>query len=171
MRVVAYLRVASILQVDAWGLDRQEAAIRATAKRDGHRIVDWKRDEGRSGTLGIAERDGLTEAVAMIGAKADGLIVADLDRLARDLMVQEAVLGAIWKAGGHVITPRGIESKDDPDGTDGTVALSDRASRAGPCARPDATQQVLRCPVYYGFPRCWQDLPPDFRAWQGRRSP
>ena len=116
MRLIAYLRVSSAGQIDAWGLDRQEAAIKTWAKINGHRIVRWCRDEGVSGTIEALERPGMSEAIEAIGAGVDGLVVADLDRFARQLMVQEAALGVIWKAGGHVFTVTGGEvQRDDPD--------------------------------------------------------
>jgi DNA invertase Pin-like site-specific DNA recombinase len=116
MRLIAYLRVSSAGQVDAWGLDRQEAAIKTWAKANGHRVVAWHRDEGVSGTVEALERPGMSEAIESIGREAQGLVVADLDRFARQLMVQEAALGVIWKAGGRVFTVTGGEvQQDDPD--------------------------------------------------------
>jgi DNA invertase Pin-like site-specific DNA recombinase len=51
------------------------------------------RDEGVSGTKDAADRPGLTAALAMIEDRgAGGHLVARLDRLARTLVVQEAVL-------------------------------------------------------------------------------
>lgn len=116
MRLVAYLRVSSVGQIDAWGLDRQERAIRSWAKTHGHRIVAWRRDEGVSGTLGHIDRPGFTSAVQCLGHGADGLIVADLDRLARELTVQEAALGVVWARKAPVFTATGGEvQQDDPN--------------------------------------------------------
>jgi DNA invertase Pin-like site-specific DNA recombinase len=116
MRLVAYLRVSSVGQIDAWGLDRQERAIKAWASTHGHRVAAWHRDEGVSGTLGHLSRPGFTAAVAELGHRADGLIVADLDRLARELTVQEAALGVIWSRHAPVFTATGGEvQQDDPD--------------------------------------------------------
>ncbi len=116
MRLVAYLRVSSVSQIDAWGLDRQEAAIKKWARSNGHKIVHWSRDEGVSGTLDAIDRPGMSEAISLIGHGADGLLVADLDRFARELMVQEATLGVIWKLGGKVFTATSGEVlQDDPE--------------------------------------------------------
>ena len=49
-------RVSSATQIEAWGLDRQESAVRKWAKANGHRITEWRRDEGRSGTIEAVER-------------------------------------------------------------------------------------------------------------------
>jgi DNA invertase Pin-like site-specific DNA recombinase len=116
MRVVAYLRVSSAGQVDAWGLDRQEDAIKTYAKNNGHKIIDWCRDEGLSGTLEAVERPGLLAAIDMVPNRADGIIIADLDRFARKLTVQETALAVVWRAGGRVLTATSGEiHKEDPE--------------------------------------------------------
>jgi DNA invertase Pin-like site-specific DNA recombinase len=119
MKLVAYLRVSSAVQLEAWGMDRQEAAVRAWAKTNGHRIAEWRRDEGVSGTLESVDRPGLSEAIELVGTSAvDGLLVADLDRFARKLTVQETTLALVWRAGGRVFTATGgevlCEDPDDP---------------------------------------------------------
>jgi DNA invertase Pin-like site-specific DNA recombinase len=58
MRLVAYLRVSSESQLDGFGLDNQERAVRAWAKLNGHKVVEWCRDEGVSGTLEAWDRPG-----------------------------------------------------------------------------------------------------------------
>lgn len=117
MRLLAYLRVSSAGQIDAWGLDRQEEAIKRYARANGHRIVDWYRDEGVSGTIEAVDRPQLSAAIRALGSKAEGILVADLDRFARSLTVQEAALAVIWRAGGKVFnaTSGGEVHADDPD--------------------------------------------------------
>lgn len=49
---------------------------------------------------------------------ADGLVVFRLDRLARDLVLQEQILGDIWRMGAHGFSTSPSEAdflKDDPD--------------------------------------------------------
>jgi len=116
MRVVGYLRVSSATQIDAWGLDRQESAIRAYARTHDHRIVAWERDEGVSGTIEGVDRPGLSAAIKRIGHGVEAILIADLDRFARKLTVQEAALAVVWKAGGRVLTATSGEVReDDPD--------------------------------------------------------
>lgn len=116
MRLIGYLRVSSAGQVDAWGLDGQEAAIRSWSRTHGHRIVGWHRDEGVSGTVEAVDRPGLAAAIDELGTAADGIVVADLDRLARKLTVQETALAVTWRAGGRVFTATGGEVlQEDPD--------------------------------------------------------
>lgn len=118
MKLVGYLRVSTIEQAEhGFGLDAQRAAIKAAAKAGGHRVMKWVADEGLSGALDADARPGLTEALDLINAgTADGLIVRDLDRLARSVTVQEAVLAAVWTGtDAEVFTSTGPVPRDDPD--------------------------------------------------------
>jgi DNA invertase Pin-like site-specific DNA recombinase len=118
VKAVAYLRVSTDKQAEeGLGLEVQEAALRRWAKAHGHRIVALARDEGVSGMKDAASRPGLAEALSLIeDGKADALVVARLDRLARSLTVQEAVLAHVWKHGGRVFSvDSGEVLQDDPD--------------------------------------------------------
>lgn len=117
MNAVMYLRLSSASQLDGFGLDVQEKACRAYAKAHGIRIVATFRDEGVSGTLGAAQRDGLMSALARLqDGDADALLAARLDRLARTLTVQEAVLAQVWKHNRAVHSADvGEVMQDDPD--------------------------------------------------------
>lgn len=97
MRFVALLRVSTATQArDGYGLESQEADIRAWAKLHGHRIAYVIREPGVSGTTPLIERTGLAEALQLLSAnKADGLVVARLDRLARDLILQEQLIAEV----------------------------------------------------------------------------
>lgn len=117
MRLVAYLRVSSESQLDGYGLDVQEKAIRAWARREGHRLVGVEIDAGVSGALDAADRPGLTGVIDLLGnGGADGLVVARLDRLARALTIQEAALALVWRLSKPVFTAdAGEVLRDDPD--------------------------------------------------------
>ncbi len=120
MRVVAYLRVSTNRQAErGLGLDVQERAIRAWAKAGGHSLVAVCRDAGVSGSNGLASRVGLADALDMLRAdKADALAVYRLDRLARDLIVQEQVLAEVRRLGGLVESTSAAEAgylRDDPE--------------------------------------------------------
>lgn len=115
---MGYVRVSSPTQVEeGQGLVIQEKAIRRWVREHGHRLVGLHRDEGVSGTVEIDGREGLTEALAAIRYNgAEGMVVTTLDRLARGLTVQEAVLAQVWSAGGKVFTvDEGEVPRDDPD--------------------------------------------------------
>src|SRR5215217_5088668 len=99
MRVVGYVRVSSRnKRHQEESAPEQERAIRAWCKAEGHRLVRLYRDVGVSGTNGLADRVGLPDAEAAIQAgQADGLVVRELDRLHRDMLVQEQVLADLWR--------------------------------------------------------------------------
>lgn len=119
LRLVGYLCVSTEGQVtDGLGLDVQQDAIRAWVRHGGHRLIATCSDEGRSGKKDLTERIGLAEALEHLSAKrAEGIVVYRLDRLARDLVLQEQLLREIWHSGGEVFSTAGGEGniRNDPD--------------------------------------------------------
>jgi DNA invertase Pin-like site-specific DNA recombinase len=120
VKVVAYLRVSTDRQAEeGLGLEIQEHAIQTWARANGHRIVLCTRDEGISGSNGLDTRDGLADALdALKDAQAGGLVVYRLDRLARDLVLQEQLLADIRRMGANVFSTSRAEASylsDDPD--------------------------------------------------------
>lgn len=119
-RLAAYLRVSTDRQAEeGLGLEVQEGAIRAWAKSNNHRVVLWTRDEGVSGSNGLDTRHGLGDALeALRDGTVDGIVVYRLDRLARDLIIQETLLAEVRRLGGGVLSTSGAEDAylvDDPD--------------------------------------------------------
>jgi DNA invertase Pin-like site-specific DNA recombinase len=119
VKVVVYLRVSTDRQADGGlGLEVQEAACREWARAAGHRIVAMTRYEGISGSNGIDTRVGLADALELLRAgKAQGLVVYRLDRLARDLVLQEQLLAEVRRMGADVFTTSSAEADylvDDP---------------------------------------------------------
>jgi DNA invertase Pin-like site-specific DNA recombinase len=117
MRLVAYLRVSSNGQLDGYGFDVQRRDIRAWAKANGHKIVAEYTD-AVTGKADAVDRPGLLEVLQMVRRppEADGIVVGKLDRLARQLTTQEAILGLVWREGGRVFTAESGEVlQDDPD--------------------------------------------------------
>jgi DNA invertase Pin-like site-specific DNA recombinase len=117
MRVIAYIRVSTAGQLDGYGLAAQEKAVRAYAKSKGLRITRVLREEGVSGATPAEQRPALMEALRGIREhEAEGLLVPNLDRLARELHIQEAALALVWRMRGRVFTAEGGEVlEDDPD--------------------------------------------------------
>lgn len=101
MRYVAYLRVSTEGQADdGYGLEIQEAGCRDWLREGRHRLVEVCSDAGRSGGLDVGDRPGLARALALVGAdKADGVLVHRLDRLARDMILQEQLLAELHRRG------------------------------------------------------------------------
>ncbi len=119
MRLTEYRRVSTRGQArDGYGLKAQARDNRAWAAANGHRIAFVREDDGLSGTLPPAERPGLRAALDTLNGPggSQGLLVARLDRLAREVTVQEAILAAVWATGHAVFTADGGEVlRDDPD--------------------------------------------------------
>jgi DNA invertase Pin-like site-specific DNA recombinase len=120
VQLIGYRRVSTVGQVDRYGLPAQETDLKAYARahRETVKLLRTETEEGRSGTLPPNERPALLAALkAVESGEAGGLLIpGDLDRLARELVVQEAVLSRVWAAGGVVhTTTRGEVPADDPD--------------------------------------------------------
>ncbi|MFD5577284.1 recombinase family protein [Streptomyces pseudogriseolus] len=122
LRLILVRRVSTAGQaVDGYGLPAQEADCRKWAKgqttprvRIVHMVTDGDSKGGKSGTTLLDERPGLMEAVEWIAeGKADGILAPNLDRLARELTVQEAVLSYVWALGGRVFTADHGEHLED----------------------------------------------------------
>lgn len=121
--VVAYLRVSTDRQAEGFGLDVQDAAVRMWAKKNRARIAHIVIDRGVSGT--VMDRPGLAEALGHIEAgRARALVVPRLDRLARDLMLQEWIRAELLRAGAQLRSADPVEDVyliDDPDNPTGTL--------------------------------------------------
>ena len=139
--LIGYRRVSTAGQVDRYGLPAQETDLRAYVRGSQYRLVRIETDDAKSGSLPAEERPGLLAALKAIKAgEAAGLLVpGDLDRLARELTVQEAIITQVWKLGGIVhTTTRGeilADDEDDPMRTAirqfmGVIAQLDRAMTA-----------------------------------------
>jgi DNA invertase Pin-like site-specific DNA recombinase len=105
IKAFAYLRVSGKGQVDGDGFPRQKAAIKAYADAHGIRIKTWFQEEGVSGTKDLDNRPALQEL--MIALHSNGVrtvLIEKLDRLARDLMVQETIIGDLRKNGFEIIS-------------------------------------------------------------------
>lgn len=122
LRLVLVRRVSTAVQaVDGYGLPAQEADCRAWVKKQtayrvriAHMVTDGDGKGGTSGKSTLDERPGLMDAVAWIAdGRADGILAPNLDRLARELTVQEAVLSYVWAMAGRVFTADHGEHLED----------------------------------------------------------
>lgn len=104
-KAVSYLRVSGKAQVDGDGFPRQRSAISAYAKAHGFELVGEYVDEGVSGTLELEHRAGLSDLLARIRSNGVRTVLVErADRLARDLIVSELILGQLRDLGVTVIT-------------------------------------------------------------------
>jgi DNA invertase Pin-like site-specific DNA recombinase len=119
VKLVAYVRVSTEKQLrTGYGRADQERQVRAWCKSHGHKLARIIFDDAKSGTLDAGERPGLLDVLRTIkDREAEGVVMRDLDRIARTLTVQEAVLAQVWHLGGHVfvVTDSDEIPQDDPD--------------------------------------------------------
>lgn len=97
--VFAYLRVSGKSQVTGDGFRRQFIAIRKFCQANGLRIVRVFKERGVCGETELEDRPALSElfnALEENGIKT--VVIEKLDRLARDLMVQETIIADMQKS-------------------------------------------------------------------------
>lgn len=100
----AYLRVSSLGQVQGDGYDRQLLSCEQYASAHDLVIVEVFR-ESMTGTSDLEDRPALAmllAALEMNGVKT--VLVEKMDRVARDLLVQETIIGDMLKRGFNVIS-------------------------------------------------------------------
>jgi DNA invertase Pin-like site-specific DNA recombinase len=103
--VFAYLRVSGKSQVHGDGFRRQFIAIRKYCAAHNLRIVRIFKERGISGGTELEDRPKLAElfnALEENGTKT--ILIERLDRLARDLMVQETMIADFQKSGYALIS-------------------------------------------------------------------
>jgi DNA invertase Pin-like site-specific DNA recombinase len=98
-------RVSGKGQLEGDGFTRQGQAIEQYAKLNGITIVETFQEEGVSGTKELDDRPALQDLLAALKeGNVKVVILEKLDRLARDLMVQETILSDLMKQGFDVIS-------------------------------------------------------------------
>jgi DNA invertase Pin-like site-specific DNA recombinase len=111
VKVVGYVRVSTERQAEmGLGQEIQDRAIRSWARQHRHQVVLMLCDAGVSGARELDDRPALLDAIeAVRSAAADGLVVFRLDRLARDLVVQEQLLRELWSLDATVFSTSSAE--------------------------------------------------------------
>lgn len=111
-----YLRVSGKGQLDGDGFARQEQAIHAYAKAHGIKLERIFREQGVSGTVEV--RPALAEMMVSLEQNGHGIklvLIEKLDRLARDIMVQEAIIHDFRKGGFSLVSALEGEDMADDD--------------------------------------------------------
>ena len=96
MKAYAYLRVSGKGQLEQGGFDRQRDAINSHADKNGLEIANWFEEQGVSGTADWEDRPAWVEMIGNLNG-VQTIIIEGLDRLARDLGVQEFILRDLRK--------------------------------------------------------------------------
>jgi DNA invertase Pin-like site-specific DNA recombinase len=100
-----YLRVSGKSQVKGDGWLRQFIACREIAKAKNLQIVRIFREKGVSGTTELEDRPALSALFAALEENGIKIAVIEkVDRLARDLMIQETIIGDMLKNGYTLIS-------------------------------------------------------------------
>ena len=117
VKIAAYLRVSTELQTgpDKYGIDAQRSDVEAFARAQGAEVVRWYVDEAESGTK--LDRPALLDLLADAEGDAfEGVAVAKLDRLSRDLFGQLYIEDQLRKSSVVVLSASEPDFKDDPQG-------------------------------------------------------
>jgi site-specific DNA recombinase len=114
LRLIGYARVSTDNQANEGTIEIQLHALREYAALNGHELVDTFTDEGVSG--GLEHRPGLSLLFEYLDEHddVDGVLIFKLDRLARDLMIQENLIRDFEKKGKRIISTKepDLDSKD-----------------------------------------------------------
>ncbi|MGB9458845.1 MAG: recombinase family protein [Bryobacteraceae bacterium] len=138
-KAFGYVRVSGDSQIDGDGFPRQLAAIKAYAKLHDIRIVKVFREEGVTGTKETMDRPAWVAMMTALHSNGVRTIIIErLDRLARELMVQEATIAELQKQGFALI------SVQEPDLMSSDPARIAFRQMMGVFAQYDKSQIVLK---------------------------
>ena len=116
MRLIGYTRSSDTREQEE-SHTSQETTIRAWARAHGHRIVGViSEPAGTRGTT--AKRAGWADVLnALDDGQGDGIVVRELERLSRDVLVQEQLMRDVWGQGKEVLStaPSEADLRDDPE--------------------------------------------------------
>lgn len=94
MKIVGYCRVSTSNQKEEGTIEIQEKSLKRYADKNGHELVKIFKDQAVSGSSELKNRSGLAELFNFIENEKDveGVLIYKLDRLARDLYIQEHLI-------------------------------------------------------------------------------
>lgn len=113
-KFIAYCRTSTDNQREEKTIDLQVESLRAFAQKANIEIADWFKDDGISG--GLENRPELIKMMKRLESDSEikGILIYKLDRLARDLYIQEGLIKEIAKLNKQVISTLepDLDSKD-----------------------------------------------------------
>jgi len=118
MKAIGYTRISGKGQLDGSGLERQREAILRYARANRLDVVEWFEDVV-TGTSDLADRKGLAALLDRVQSNGVKLVLVErADRLARELLVSEVILGQFRDLGVKVVAADGggelTVGEDDP---------------------------------------------------------
>ena len=150
-KAVVYCRVSTEDQADSGlGLAAQKAVCERFCRDEGVEIVAFYQDAGASGSLPVEERKGLMDAIATLGY-GDVLVVAKLDRLARDMILSHMIERDLSERGCRLLSATHEANMDDTPsgrlmrGILGLLAEYERAQIAWRTAQALAQLKAAGC--------------------------
>ena len=112
--IIGYIRVST--EDQKLGPEAQAEALKSWCSRHNAELVAVFSDLGVSGGAPLEKRTELLKAVdALKESKADGLLVAKRDRIARDVMIAAMIERLVERAGAKVISADGTGNGDTPE--------------------------------------------------------
>lgn len=104
-KAFAYLRVSGESQVEGDGFPRQRAAIKKWAEQNSVRIVRWFEEKGVSGSTEGTDRPAFQEMLTALLSNGTRIVLIErLDRIARDIVVQESILKELNRKGFELVS-------------------------------------------------------------------
>ncbi len=99
MKIIGYCRISTDNQKEEGTIEIQQKALIEYAKVNRHELLEVFSDEGISG--GLENRPGLSELFDYLEEhpEVDGVLIFKLDRLARDLYIQEHLIKKLEELG------------------------------------------------------------------------
>lgn len=111
-RLVAYVRVSTKEQADGQGPEMQRRECEVWCAQHGYELVGTYTDIGKSGASDLDSREAFPRLLTALNrGKADGMIMYRLDRLSRDMILQEMALRDLWARGYEVISCSDAENE------------------------------------------------------------
>lgn len=112
-QAIAYYRVSTDLQREEKTIQIQQNKVREFSKKNDYKLIAEFSDDGVSGSL--QQRDGLRQMLELLEkTEAQYVIIYKLDRLARDLYIQEGLIKEIARYDKQLISTL----EPDLDGSD-----------------------------------------------------
>jgi len=116
-KIIGYCRVSTDNQKDEGTIDLQRQALKEYADAQGLELVRVFEDEGVSG--GLEDRAGLADLFSFLEDKdnsdIEAVLIFKLDRLARDLYIQEHLIKKLEGLGKRLISTKEADlASDDP---------------------------------------------------------